>query len=204
MTTHLDLDDVCAGNTKAQEELTALRAQVAALTEQRQLWLDKDLTAQALVEQEREIERLTEAIRYRAKSHEINCGLLATKNEQLAQQLERIEALTDALGKAREALGKSYAYGNVMAAQVIVEALAAIDGVLNQQEISTRVTGTEVETWPDGTPRAFDNYAHDKRFSAESLPAALGEKSGADGKYLNAVREVMAAAGFVTGEKGGA
>ena len=31
MTTHLDLDDVCAGHPKAQEELTRLRAECDAL-----------------------------------------------------------------------------------------------------------------------------------------------------------------------------
>ena len=40
-----------------------------------------------------EIERLTEAVRYRAKSHEVNCGLIADKNAQLAQQAERIAAI---------------------------------------------------------------------------------------------------------------
>jgi hypothetical protein len=38
MSTHLDLDDVCAGHPLAQRELAALRAEVAGLRE----WLEAD------------------------------------------------------------------------------------------------------------------------------------------------------------------
>ena len=43
-----------------------------------------------------EVERLTEQVRYRANSHEINCGLIAEKTATIAQQAERIAELDGA------------------------------------------------------------------------------------------------------------
>ena len=48
-------------------------------------------------EQSAEIERLTEQVRYMAKSHEINCGLIAEKTDTIAQQAERIAELESKL-----------------------------------------------------------------------------------------------------------
>lgn len=60
-----------------------LRAEVERLKDVIALSEDSQLMDQ-YIKAEREIERLTEQVRYRPKSHEINCGLIAEKNAAIA------------------------------------------------------------------------------------------------------------------------
>ena len=53
-----------------------------------------------------EVERLTEQVRYRANSHEINCGLIAEKTATIAQQAERIAELDGAGERMSERIGE--------------------------------------------------------------------------------------------------
>lgn len=149
-------------NDTAADEIDALRAQVAALTEdlaESDAIRDKCArllaeTAVALKGPEKALHRhgwqdLPEvASSLLARVAECEDGramsALADSNVQLHAATHR---LTDALWKAREALQTfvSWAFDETIPTREAVEpakeALAAIDGVLNQQEISRTVTG---------------------------------------------------------------
>lgn len=55
-----------------------------------------------VAEQSAEIDRLTEQVRYRTKSHEINCSLIAEKTTTSAQQDERIAEQAALIDKCEE------------------------------------------------------------------------------------------------------
>lgn len=66
--------------------------------------VDRDALQAKVAEQSAEIERLTEQVRYRAKSHEINCGLIAEKTATIAQQAERIAEQAAMIEKCEKAI----------------------------------------------------------------------------------------------------
>ncbi len=93
----------------------------------------------------------------------------------------RLHVCLDALFDAIDALGQQ---PSICGLSVI------IDPTMPPDQLSIRQNGNELGRvvnipthWPDGTPRAFDNLEHDRRFARESLGAddMLGQPEGEKG-----------------------